>query len=1317
LQRAGGNLRHRRPNANEDHAMHAQPHTQLLRRSCALLALIALAACGDGGGGEPSADPPATPPVAPPVGPPANRDPVAAFTAPGSAAADASVPLDASASTDADGDTLTYRWDFGDGALAGGARVAHAYSAGGSYTIKLRVSDGRGGVNELTRSITVAAPPAAVAQVDTLAVVRDIGGAPISGVTITAMRGGVGVGTGNTDAQGRGTVRVGTGTPVVLKFSKSGYSDQFRDAALPGAAESGYMEVTMQPRASALTLADAAAGGSLTGRHGAKVSFEPNSLVDAAGNAVTGAVQVFMTPVDVAAHARAFPGRFEGRDATGQNNLLLSYGTVEYALNVGGNPVQLAPGKTATIEIPIFTGLNDDGSPVAAGQTSPLWVLDERSGGWRQEGTGTVVEATTPSGFALRAQVAHFSWWNHDAPVGPNAQGRPKPRCLVDTNADGVLEDLTGTGHCWHAGTGPEQPSHIWDQSANDRRHALSARRSAVEPRTVRGPAFSFWRSAPPSGGQVFAIPSNREITFRSYALNGTLFGMKTVNFTPGQEGDVDIVLAPVAAVDTPQNVAVPYRNNHSQVVPGEVDEFIFNAEAGKTYNVRVVASLGSAHFGGARVLDSSGAQVQAGAFSISAFDQRFETLPAGATRVQVTAGDNAPGAYRIEITEVTASSAGCTGPNTVNSLVIPSSQITVPRNASRCYTGTLAAEQILEVRGGGIGGSLLGEVTVRNAAGTVVARDRIDQPNDNNAYLMFAAATAGEYTVQITNETLSNRNLGNFSISSPPGTALPLGGSVTLDSSNQNSDGRRLVVLRNNGSADIGVLVRNTSGNVLGRAVMNPGDARFDFGNTLQGKVHRPLDAGALAVLVLSAGNPPQQLPPVEVRSVVPEVITLDSTITGTWSGPDESRLLVFDNTVNPTTVSRGVSSDTCCNGTGARMRPPSGVPFDLFSSGGPVVLNETGAHTVQLWSVQANVAPGTAYTFRLNRVTPTPVSLAQLQAGIDGTLLLGQWPTMLVDLPAGLVGSLQLTRPTGSSLVGRTSLWNGTQIQRSADVTLTPNPFNNSPAFFIDAASTREITVYATSFDLPRAAGAYSVKLVAPTPAPVPLGSLFTRNNLASGELVTFSTPIATAGSHRLCTLVTGPSPATADGHLETVLWGPSATRTNYVGDMTEAFGVIDGFNQTALQFGDLRTGTNTVSIVNRFAQPVNLIARLVPNPAPADLVVNGPAQNGTVDGPCSRSVQYRFAATAGTTYTVRVTASTETHLRVYKQTTGGSQQADWLSRTSRVVGDDAPLTPNVQASRSFTIGTNLGDNYVIEVESKTGAAGTYTVSVTSP
>ena len=84
--------------------------------------------------------------------------------------------------------------------------------------------------------------------------------------------------------------------------------------------------------------------------------------------------------------------------------------------SAAGRPVQLAPGRSATIEIPSYVGKHVDGSLIKAGDTTPLWSLDETTGGWVEEGSGTVVaSATSPSGFTLRAEVTHFSWWNSDA--------------------------------------------------------------------------------------------------------------------------------------------------------------------------------------------------------------------------------------------------------------------------------------------------------------------------------------------------------------------------------------------------------------------------------------------------------------------------------------------------------------------------------------------------------------------------------------------------------------------------------------------------------------------------------------------------------------------------------------------------------------------------------------------------------------------------------------------------------------------------------------------------------------------------------------
>jgi len=52
--------------------------------------------------------------------------------------------FDGSGSSDADGDSLTYLWDFGDGTTAEGVKVTHAYAKGGSYKVTLTVNDNSG---------------------------------------------------------------------------------------------------------------------------------------------------------------------------------------------------------------------------------------------------------------------------------------------------------------------------------------------------------------------------------------------------------------------------------------------------------------------------------------------------------------------------------------------------------------------------------------------------------------------------------------------------------------------------------------------------------------------------------------------------------------------------------------------------------------------------------------------------------------------------------------------------------------------------------------------------------------------------------------------------------------------------------------------------------------------------------------------------------------------------------------------------------------------------------------------------------------------
>lgn len=66
--------------------------------------------------------------------------------------------LDANASNDIDGSIVTYTWDFGDNTNSTGVKVSHQYSAAGSYTISLTVTDNIGAENK--RDVLISAKQA-----------------------------------------------------------------------------------------------------------------------------------------------------------------------------------------------------------------------------------------------------------------------------------------------------------------------------------------------------------------------------------------------------------------------------------------------------------------------------------------------------------------------------------------------------------------------------------------------------------------------------------------------------------------------------------------------------------------------------------------------------------------------------------------------------------------------------------------------------------------------------------------------------------------------------------------------------------------------------------------------------------------------------------------------------------------------------------------------------------------------------------------------------------------------------------------------------
>jgi outer membrane protein OmpA-like peptidoglycan-associated protein len=92
-----------------------------------------------------------------PAPPPANQPPVAHLQAPSESDVNTMVSFDASGSSDQNADSLTYHWDFGDGKTTSSTSptITHQYAKADNYTVRLRVSDGRGGSDSVNQTMQV----------------------------------------------------------------------------------------------------------------------------------------------------------------------------------------------------------------------------------------------------------------------------------------------------------------------------------------------------------------------------------------------------------------------------------------------------------------------------------------------------------------------------------------------------------------------------------------------------------------------------------------------------------------------------------------------------------------------------------------------------------------------------------------------------------------------------------------------------------------------------------------------------------------------------------------------------------------------------------------------------------------------------------------------------------------------------------------------------------------------------------------------------------------------------------------------------------
>jgi hypothetical protein len=234
--------------------------------------------------------------------------------------------------------------------------------------------------------------------------VTDDNNVPVQGATVKA-------GTASTSTDVNGYFRFRNASldksNGFIKVEKEGFFQGSRTFT-PNAGTTNYVSIQLIKKIVSGTF-PGASGGNITVSSGGSINFPANGVVNTANNsAYTGNVSVyayFINPT-AARFREMMPGALRGINTNNQPTGLKSYGMMAVELfGSGGEKLQLANGKSATILFPIPTTLQ-----AQAPATIPLWIFNDTTGVWKQEGSAT------KQGSSYSGTVTHFSFWNCDDP-------------------------------------------------------------------------------------------------------------------------------------------------------------------------------------------------------------------------------------------------------------------------------------------------------------------------------------------------------------------------------------------------------------------------------------------------------------------------------------------------------------------------------------------------------------------------------------------------------------------------------------------------------------------------------------------------------------------------------------------------------------------------------------------------------------------------------------------------------------------------------------------------------------------------------------
>jgi hypothetical protein len=254
-----------------------------------------------------------------------------------------------------------------------------------------------------------------------------------------------------------GTVRTTSGTDgsytlsvsavdrTVVRADASGFAESFRIARVT-AGQSTPLTIQLV-KVGVTGNVPIALGGTITDTNSlAQVGLPNIGLVSRTGGSPAANVTVSVTPIDVSTATSNMPGDFTA-SANGNITQIESFGAMLIDVRDSNNVrYSLAPGSTATIQIPVSTRSSNLPAVI------PLFYFDDSTGRWIQDGEGRLA-FLSPTRAAYVGTVSRLGYWNADLVTETilvtgcvrTVAGLPADNALVES--DGI--DYSGSSRAY----------------------------------------------------------------------------------------------------------------------------------------------------------------------------------------------------------------------------------------------------------------------------------------------------------------------------------------------------------------------------------------------------------------------------------------------------------------------------------------------------------------------------------------------------------------------------------------------------------------------------------------------------------------------------------------------------------------------------------------------------------------------------------------------------------------------------------------------------------------------------------------------------